>query len=129
MYPSRQTTWNGVAVLLLLLVTASQPASAQTETPTSKEAVLEIKNFSEEKALPDLNALLRKHGDTEIDGYCLGQDLVVIHYKPSAFSSKQELASFLEDKGFIVYVKENMTAIEVIRECKSPFIMQKTEHK
>jgi hypothetical protein len=118
----------GLAVLLLQLVTASIPASAQSELPLKKEAVLEIKNFSEEKTLPELNALLRDHGNTEIDGYCLGQDLVVFHYKPGAFSSKQELASFLEDKGFIVYVKENMTSSEVIHECKSPFIKQTKEH-
>ncbi len=128
MYPSRQTRMTGLAVLLLLLVTASIPASAQSEIPLSKQAVMEIKNFSEEKTLPELNALLYDRGNAEIEGYCLGQDLVIIRYKANAYSSKQEIASILEDKGFIVYVKENMTVSDVIHECKSPFVKQIKEH-
>ena len=108
--------------LLFLFASISIPAVGQIAFPESREGVLEVKNFTEEKMLPGLNLLLREKGGIEIQGYCLGQDLVVFHFNGTTLTSAQELAVFLEDKGYIVYPKENMTASEVLQVCKSPYV-------
>ena len=85
------------------------------------EAVVELKNFSEEKMLPSLNHLLNKNSGIKLQGYCLGQDLVVFNYDKIKFNSAKEVAILLEDNGYNVYLKENMTYSEVIANCKSPY--------
>lgn len=114
----KKIRFNIVCILASLL---SANAYSQVIAPEKREAVIEVRNFTEEKMLPALNQLLKDEGAVEISGYCIGQDLVVFSYDNKEFNSSQDVVIFLQDKGYIAYLKENMTPEQVISVCKSPF--------
>lgn len=109
-----------IALLGFLSISANAQ-NTQGKFEKVNEAVMELKNFSEEKMLPSLNHILNNNSGLKIQGYCLGQDLVVFTFDEKKFTSPNDVSIFLEDKGYIAYLKENMSAIEVIANCKSPY--------
>ena len=115
--------FSGYRLLFLVTILNSINFSMQAQSLPERnvDAVIELKNFSEEKMLPALNQLLKKNSGLKIQGYCLGQDLVVFTFDEKKFTSSKDVSIFLEDNGYIAYLKENMNSSEVIANCKSPY--------
>ena len=113
-------------VLLWCLVGIVSTTKAQ---PNLKEAVIEIKNFTSGKSIPILNEIFKENSGIAIKGYCPGQDLVVFSYDSEKFQTDKDVAIFLEDKGLIAYLKENMTSSEVNSNCKTKYEKIKTGSK
>ncbi len=107
--------------LIAILTIASFTLQGQNRLERNDAAVIELKNFSEEKMLPVLNQLLNKNSGLKIQGYCLGQDLVVFTFDEKKFATSKDVSIFLEDNGYIAYLKENMNSLDVIANCKSPY--------
>lgn len=105
--------------LCFLIFCYRQMAVAQDSRQLT--AVVEIQDFSEEKALPVLLGYLDEKSPVQLISYCPNQDLVIIRYDANAFESAVKAAAWLGRAGLNVYLKDELSADVAEKQCITGF--------